>query len=323
MTNTPALDLVIDRIEKDLIGGAADMAKETADALHDAFVRVNAPDARGLRTFAESIFQRVIAATASIAPVTFVLHLVGSELERTTDGVAVEEMRGRLVAASDAAREAIATAVVKIAAFGSESLRDGDRIFTYSTSSTVYAILVAAREAGKRLSLVTTESRPGNEGLRSIEVAERQGIPLVVGIDAAVGVLVRDCDVVLVGADTVTARGDALCKIGSFPLALAARRFGVPFRVVADTSKFDANTLSGVPLLVREMPASDIIASRLSALVEVRNPVFELVPADLIDAVVTERGIIHPAAASGLMSSLPRSEMVSALVRAHYRAGRR
>lgn len=323
MTDTPALDAVIKRIEMDLIGGAADMAKEIADALHETFARADAADTRDLRRLAHETFQRVVAVTPSIAPVTFVLHIVGSELEKMGDELNVVAVRERLVAASDSAREAIDAAVAKIAGFGSESLRDGDRVFTYSTSSTVYAILDAARKAKKTLSLVTTESRPGNEGLRTVDVAERQGMPLVIGIDAALGVLVRDCDVVMVGADTVTASGSALCKIGSFPLALAARRFGVPFRVVADTSKFDALTLAGVPLTVREMPARDIIAAPVSStLVTVRNPVFELVAADLIDAIITERGIVHPAAASGLMISLPKSQVVSGMVAAHQRAGR-
>jgi translation initiation factor 2B subunit (eIF-2B alpha/beta/delta family) len=205
---------------------------------------------------------------------------------------------------------------------------DGDVIFTYSISSTVFRMIERARSEGKRVRLVTTESRPGNEGLTTIPRMVAMGVPVTIGIDAAMGQLIRGCTSALVGADTVTAGGSALCKVGSFPAALVAHRYGIPFRVAADTSKFDPTTRWGEPPQIREMPASDILRAPLPGIngtldhkVTVRNPVFEVVPASLIAEIITEEGIIHPAAAAALMRDQPQSRLITALRGQHPNLG--
>ena len=194
-------------------------------------------------------------------------------------------------------------------------------MFTYSISSTVYAIIRAAIERGKSLSVVTTESRPGNEALRTIDEMAGLGVHVTIGIDAALGQLIRSCRSVYVGGDTITAKGEALCKVGSLLVALAARRYDIPFRVAADVSKFDRNTLQGIPLRIREMPESDIVEGEIPAHVTVRNPVFEVIPADLIDALVTDAGVINPAATFSLMGTIPYSPTVATMAASYYRNG--
>jgi ribose 1,5-bisphosphate isomerase len=318
MASHHAIDTLIKRIEDDLIGGAADMARETAEALASAIGDSHATDGEELRKECLAYFDRIIAATPSVMPVTHVLHVVGAALERP-DGHDVEAVRRRLVEAACEAAQRISGAVTRIASIGADLLTDGEVLFTYSISSTVFAIVRVARHAGKRVSVVTTESRPGNEGLRTLDVMRDLGVPVTVGIDAALGMLLSSCTSAIVGGDTVTSRGDALCKIGSFPAALAAKRHGIPFRVAVDTSKLDPNTIEGIPLRIREMPAADILTGPVPPHVTVRNPVFEVVPADLIECFVTEIGVVHPAAAFALMERLPRSAEVAARVAAAYR----
>jgi ribose 1,5-bisphosphate isomerase len=318
MTSDPPVDTLIMRIEQDLIGGAADMAKETARALRDAVRGSTAIDAAVLRSECLQHFDRIIAATPSVMPVTFVLHLIGSELEQL-DGAPLDELRSALIAGAENAEQRIAGAVERVAAVGSDLLADGEVLFTYSMSSTVYAIVRAARAAKKAVSVVTTESRPGNEGLRTIEELAHEGVHVTVGVDAALGLLLRNCTSVCVGGDTITSTGDALCKVGSFPVALAARFYGIPFRVAVDLSKFDANTLLGVPLKIREMPATDILPGGPPPHVSVRNPAFEVIPARLIEAFVTDIGVVAPAAAYTLMDRLPHCSRIAERVAAQYR----
>jgi translation initiation factor 2B subunit (eIF-2B alpha/beta/delta family) len=313
-----AVARLVDRIQRDAIGGAADMAKETAAALAEEIGESAAPATGELRSECIDAFERIIAVTPSVMPVTFVLHLVGSELERSAHA-SLEELRDRLITAANAAQTRIAQAVEGVAAGGADLLADGEVLFTYSISSTVFAILREVRRAGKRVSVVTTESRPGNEGLRTLDVLQELGVPVTIGIDAALATLMRTCTSVCVGGDTITATGDALCKIGSFPAALAARHYGIPFRVAADVSKFDPNTLRGIPLLVREMPATDIVPGEKPVGTTVRNPVFEVVPGRYIDAIITDAGVVAPAAAYALMSELPRCSLVAERVASLYR----
>jgi translation initiation factor 2B subunit (eIF-2B alpha/beta/delta family) len=132
--------------------------------------------------------------------------------------------------------------------------------------------------------------------------------------------LMRDCTAVYVGSDDVTSAGDCLAKVGCFPTALAARHFGIPYYVAGDTSKFDPSSLRGVPIKIREMPATDIVQGEIVPGGRVRNPVFEVVPASLITAYVTELGILHPGAVYQVMDTVPWSERVGELVARHNRS---
>lgn len=315
----PAVTKVVARIEADQIGGAADMAKETAQAISTAINESKATNLKQLNDECWDIFDLFIQSSPSVMPVTQVLHRVGAELETMGVDGSVEAGRLRLSRAADEALAWLADAVKKVGAIGAEMIGDGDVVFTYSMSSTVYGMMRAAARAGKRFKVVTTESRPGNEGLQTIGELGDLNIQVTIGIDAGIGQLLRKCTSAYVGGDTVTANGDALCKIGSFPTALMARYYGIPFRVAADTSKFDPSTIEGTPLWIREMPTSDILTGETPAHARVVNPVFEIVPWPLIDCIVTEVGVVAPGAVLGLMAQVPRSRIVASRVAEQHR----
>ncbi|MDQ7829446.1 MAG: hypothetical protein QN122_06435 [Armatimonadota bacterium] len=323
----PAVRTVIHRIEHDLIGGAADMAREVAQALASAARQSDAKSSEEFREEMTAALAAIIRVTPSIAPVSRVLHLVGRAIEVQEESDPASPREHAIQAALDFIGW-LEEALERVAATGAALLADGDVIFTYSISSTVFRMIERARSEGKRVRLVTTESRPGNEGLTTIPRMAALGVPVTIGIDAAMGQLMRSCTSAVVGADTVTAGGSALCKVGSFPAALVAHRYGIPFRVAADTSKFDPTTRWGEPLQIREMPASDIlrapppeIREPLDRQVTVRNPVFEVVPASLITEIITEAGIIHPGAAAALMQGLPQSGLIATLRGQHPQFG--
>jgi translation initiation factor 2B subunit (eIF-2B alpha/beta/delta family) len=186
-------------------------------------------------------------------------------------------------------------------------------------SSTVYRMIEAATERGKKVTVVTTESRPGNEGLVTLQRLCPKGVEVTIGIDAAMVPLMRDCTAVYVGSDDVTSAGDCLAKVGCYPSALVAQHLGIPYYIAGDTSKFDPSSLRGVPIKIREMPSTDIIDGEVPERGRVRNPVFEVVPASLVTAYVTELGILHPGAVYQVMETVPWNERVGDLVAAHNR----
>jgi methylthioribose-1-phosphate isomerase len=133
------------------------------------------------------------------------------------------------------------------------------------------------------------ETRPLLQGARlTAWELEAAGVPHTVVADSATGHILAggEVDCVLVGADRIAANGDTANKIGTYPLAAVAARHGVPFVVVAPTSTVDPATPSGAEIPIEERNPEEV-SSRFPA----RNPAFDVTPAELIDAIVTELGV--------------------------------
>jgi methylthioribose-1-phosphate isomerase len=133
------------------------------------------------------------------------------------------------------------------------------------------------------------ETRPLLQGARlTAWELEAAGVPHTVVADAAAGSLFAAAEVecVFVGADRIAANGDTANKIGTYPLAVLADRHGVPFYVVAPTSTVDLDTARGADIPIEERDPREVTA-RFPA----RNPAFDVTPADLITAIVTELGV--------------------------------
>ncbi len=148
--------------------------------------------------------------------------------------------------------------------------------------------------------VLVLETRPLLQGARLTTWELRQmGAPFRLLVDsAAASVLARGmADVVLIGADRVTRNGDTANKVGSFALALAARHAGVPFVVVAPESTIDATTPSGDAIEIEERPADEVTTFRgvrtAPTGTRVLNPAFDLTPAGLITAIVTDRRVVR------------------------------
>jgi methylthioribose-1-phosphate isomerase len=320
MLHDPHIVGVIGRIRANEFGGSAGMAKAVGASLAAALDAdaVSTPEA--FRRHLEEAVAALLDVTPSFAPVHGVLHRVMGTVEQQP-GADVETLRQ---SARTAALDAVAWidgALARIGAIGQGLLRDGDAVFTYSVSGTVWAIVRAARQRGKTVSVRSTESRPHNEGLTHITELAAQGVPLTLGVDAALGQLLSGCAAAMVGADAITATGDALCKIGSLATAVMCRTYGIPFYVTADTSKFQPLTLEGVPPGNTDAAVADIVVGGPWPNVEIYTRVFEVVPARFVTALVTEQGMLHPGAVSALFQRLPRSEAVTRLLRARLAAG--
>lgn len=141
------------------------------------------------------------------------------------------------------------------------------------------------------------ETRPWLQGSRltAWELAQ-EGIPVTLCADSAMAHLmkVKGITWVVVGADCIAANGDVAAKIGTYQLAVAAMHHGVRFMVVAPSTTIDLNLASGEDIPLEEREAGellDVAGSRVAADVEVFNPVFDVTPADLVDVIVTEKGV--------------------------------
>jgi methylthioribose-1-phosphate isomerase len=166
---------------------------------------------------------------------------------------------------------------------------------------TALAVITTAWEQGRKLEVFADETRPLFQGARltAWELVER-GIPVTVLVDAAAGHLLKTGRIkaCIVGADRITARGDAANKIGTYALAVLAAAHGVPFYVAAPSSTFDLTIEDGADIPIEERAADEVLVPlgvrAAPAGAKAFNPAFDVTPARLIRGIVTEHGVISP-----------------------------
>lgn len=315
MPDHPELNTVIERVRTDAIGGAADTAKEVIQALA-AFVRDSQADSvEALASEIEMAVGDIMRVMPSLAPPVNALHRMLGRMETAlASDPTVDELKAEWEEATDDFFTWADTALDKVARYGAEKIANGDVVFTYSMSSTVWAIFREAKAQGKQFSVIVTESRPANEGLWTIDVMLEEDIPVSVSIDAAIGELVPQCDSVFVGADAISSYGYSLCKVGTYPTALVAGAHGVPFYVAADTLKFDPSTLLGLPYVIEEIHRHEVLDEKYPENVQVVGKLFDETPPHLVHAVITEMGLINPISAVSVMWQMKLSERLTAII---------
>ena len=161
--------------------------------------------------------------------------------------------------------------------------------------------LIAARERGLLEHVWVDETRPLLQGARlTAWELEHASVPHAVIADSAAGSLMAagEVDCVVTGADRIAANGDTANKIGTYTLAVLARHHAVPMYVVAPSSTLDLETPDGTAIPIEERDPAEITA-RFRA----RNPAFDVTPAELITAIVTESGVHRPPYASSLLET--------------------
>jgi methylthioribose-1-phosphate isomerase len=197
----------------------------------------------------------------------------------------------------------------RIGALGASLIPDGATVATICNAGalatggigTALAPVYTLHRGGRTVPVIVPETRPLLQGSRlTAWELSRSGVPVTLIADGMIASRLRLGDVraVLVGADRIAANGDVANKIGTYGLALAARAHGIPFYVAAPTSTIDTATPSGSAIPIEERSAEEVTAwqGRRSAPrgVGVWNPAFDVTPAELISAIITDRGIVEP-----------------------------
>jgi methylthioribose-1-phosphate isomerase len=177
---------------------------------------------------------------------------------------------------------------------------------------TALGVVYAKAAAGEAVEVFACETRPLLQGARlTAWELQHAGIPVTVLTEgAAAALLARGAiDAVIVGADRVAANGDAANKIGTYALAVAARHHAVPFYVAAPRSTLDLATADGAAIAIEQRDGDEVrAAAGLPPDVAVWNPAFDVTPASLITALVTDAGVLRPpyeAAIAGALAAVP------------------
>jgi methylthioribose-1-phosphate isomerase len=257
---------------------ARSQLRKSADALI-----LTRPTGVNLRWAVERVFKASYGAK-SVAS-------VGDELRQEADAILREELES----------------AHKIGRFGAALIDDEDTVLTHCNAGalatagygTALAVIRSAVEQGKRVSVIATETRPLLQGSRltAFELA-RDGIPVRVIADSAAAQLMARglVDKIVVGADRILGTGHVANKIGTLPIALGAKFYGVPFYVAAPVSTLDLLTdVSRVVIEERDQREVLSIGGKRFAPrnVGALNPAFDITPPELVTGIVTDRGVVR------------------------------
>ena len=193
-------------------------------------------------------------------------------------------------------------------AFGASLLSDGARVLTHCNAGalataghgTALGVFRSAVEAGKKISVIADETRPFLQGARltAWEMVQ-ENIPVTLITDNMSGHLMQhgEIDAVVVGTDRVAANGDVANKIGTYMVAVLAKRHGIPFYVACPLSTIDLSIANGQNIPIEERSSDEVLGFRdyrwAPEGVSVRNPAFDVTPAELVTALITEKGVVH------------------------------
>jgi methylthioribose-1-phosphate isomerase len=192
-------------------------------------------------------------------------------------------------------------------AYGAALLSDGARVLTHCNAGalataghgTALGVIRSAVEAGKKVSVIADETRPFLQGARltAWEMVQEK-IPVTLITDNMAGHMMShgEVDAVVVGTDRVAANGDVANKIGTYMVAVLARRHNIPFYVACPLSTIDLGIPDGSAIPIEERAAEEVTGFRdcqwAAAGVKVRNPAFDVTPAELVSGLITEKGVV-------------------------------
>ncbi|MFA6457550.1 MAG: S-methyl-5-thioribose-1-phosphate isomerase [Bacteroidota bacterium] len=200
---------------------------------------------------------------------------------------------------------------------GAALIPDGARILTHCNTGalatggigTAFGVIHTAHNSGKKVFVYADETRPLLQGSRlTMWELQKAGIPaaLITDNSAAWTIKSKGIDLIITGADRIAANGDTANKIGTYNLAVLAKEHHIPFYIAAPSSTFDRSIETGAQIPIEERGAEEVIRGFGKQVApdgaEVFSPAFDVTPAELITAIITEQGIVRPPFAQSLLS---------------------
>ncbi|MFA7197848.1 MAG: ribose 1,5-bisphosphate isomerase [Methanoculleus sp.] len=276
------------------IRGAGRIARAAVEALAD--------HARNLDTSDPETFKREMQKAADILiatrPTAVSLPNAVRSVMRALDSFeSVEAAREAVLARAAEFVDHSEHAIERIAAIGARHISDGDVLMTHCNSEAALSCILEAHRQGKEIEVYATEVRPRGQGLVTIKTLNDAGIRTNYIVDSAVRYFINDVDLVIVGADAISVNGAVVNKIGTAQIAHAAHEARTNVIVAAETYKFAPRTILGELIEIEERDPAEVLSREEAEklpFVRVRNPAFDVTPAEYVDLIVTEQGAIPP-----------------------------
>jgi methylthioribose-1-phosphate isomerase len=285
------------------IAAAYGIALGVAELEHDPQLR--APG------YLEAKFKSIVQAITSTRPTAVNLFWAAARMKKVFQQNQGDypRMRRELIALAEAMDREDFAINRSIGRNGQELLQSGDSVLTHCNAGalatagygTALGVVRAAVESGKAIRVIAGETRPYLQGARlTVWELQEDGIPVTLITDSMAGHVMKKemVQAVIVGADRIAANGDTANKIGTYSLAVLAKYHGIPFYVAAPLSTIDPATASGDGIPIEERDKAEVTNFRgqVTARPEtaVFNPAFDVTPAGLITAIITEEKVLVP-----------------------------
>ncbi|PKG32449.1 ribose 1,5-bisphosphate isomerase [Methanoregula sp.] len=283
-----------EKIKSMEIRGARRIARAAAEALRDHALSLQAPNNAAFRQDMEKAAALLVSTRPTAVSLPNAVHYVmaGLGAAKTAD-----DAKSGVIHRAEQFIQSSQHAVKRIAGFGARHIRDGDVILTHCNSEVALGCMIEAHQQGKQIEVFATEVRPRNQGHITIRTLNDAGIKTNFIVDSAVRSFINDIDLVIIGADAVTVNGAVVNKIGTSQVAHTAAEARVNVIVAAETYKFAPRTVIGELIEIEERPPAEVLADEIARTlpnVKVRNPAFDVTPAEYIDLIITEQGAIPP-----------------------------
>ncbi|MBA7656927.1 Methylthioribose-1-phosphate isomerase [subsurface metagenome] len=235
--------------------------------------------------------------------------------QAATVGKDVEQTKKALIDEAIKLHSEEVEATRKLSQLGAELIKDGFTILTHCNAGplattgygTALGVIKWAKEQGKKIKVLATETRPLLQGARiTTWELKKAGIPVTLITDSMAGYFMSRGEVscVIVGADRIASNGDTANKIGTYTLAVLAKENGIPFYVAAPTSTIDLSLASGEEIPIEQRSPQEITHIQGVSIapegISAANPAFDVSPHKYITAIITERGIIKELYVEGI-----------------------
>jgi translation initiation factor 2B subunit (eIF-2B alpha/beta/delta family) len=286
-------------LRADNTSGAAELARKAAVAVLEWLDQTASTPFAALSAELLAFAAALYRAQPAMAPLFNLVNevLLAAESARTS-----EELQRRIHGAAQAFLEQMQQANARLAMASTELFPLGTCVLTFSYSSTVLGVLREA-QAQQRLSKVfCTESRPMQEGQRLARQLAGAGMAVRFGVDTAMATFARRANIVLVGADSLTARG-VVNKLGTTGLTLVARHAGLPCYVIGDRHKWFP-VAAPAPVFGEIQPAVEVWPEPPEG-VSIWNAYFECTPLELFSGIIGEEGLLAPGDLRRQLTDMP------------------
>jgi translation initiation factor 2B subunit (eIF-2B alpha/beta/delta family) len=286
----------IESIAADSHSGAAQIAERAADILLRRATSGEPASPDAFRRELLATGWALIHAQTAMAPL---VNLVNSVLWKVESEDTPRDLRLAVGQATDEFKHMLRQHALRVAEGALGLIGEGYTIVTLSNSSTVQHALIHAQRAGRRMEVICAESRPSLEGREQAALLMNCGLSVTLLDDAAAIAAAARADLALVGADMLTNRG-LVNKIGTRPMALAAREAGVPFYTLCGSEKFLPPGFR--PQQQPDLPVADVWSDAADNAGGVSR-FFDFTPLELLSGIVTEQGILPVAAVEAWLAA--------------------
>ncbi len=275
-------------------------ARNVAIASIEAFdLKMKSPKTKDKETFFSEMLE-LGNRFAELRPTEpMLINLLRRFTKKISEGKNIGEMKEIFKKTKSEFEISLKENIEKISGYGSNLIKDGSTVLTHCHSSTAESAIVSAFQT-KNIKVICTETRPRFQGRITAQKLSKAGIGVTMIVDSAIGSVMHDVDIVIVGADVITTSGDLINKIGTSTVAEIAEENRIPFYSAAELWKYDPMTKFGVERHIEMRDRSELFSDLKSKdlkkfdNINVLNPSFDLTSNKYIKGYITEEGIIPP-----------------------------